>query len=268
MSKQAEMESLLNDWEARSMDCGHGAIGRDGWLYRGDLMEGEHYRARNTGNEVESWLAADKRLLILTKDVNDVAWDIRQETGLTGSSPDDIQVNRSSRFYPNMMRWACAILSHDSDGSIKDYDSAESDIAKLDKSVYNSSPIARVNCKKQAGGGKISSKDLREFITRYKDLLIRQIGILDPNIILCCGTDGNLLIDFVASYCMERFNEKEVTIKPVNKYVYYSPEHDLLVINFCHPSYYGKGERELYELLKDSLTDFKTRYPNSVITRP
>ena len=96
---------LIEEWRDRSLRNGDTAdIAPDGILYRGAFSYDEGYWTRLPGDECNAWERASRRILILTKDLNDAeAWDIRAETGrLNHSGPDNIRI--SAPFYKNLMR--------------------------------------------------------------------------------------------------------------------------------------------------------------------
>ena len=80
--KQLEQQ-ILDEWR-RFAESKHDAeeFSEDGLLWRGLIYYADGSWHRREGNEEELWLNAKRRLLILTKDLNDTeAWNIRQETG-------------------------------------------------------------------------------------------------------------------------------------------------------------------------------------------
>ena len=48
--------------------------------------------------------------------------------------------------------------------------------------------IAIMNLKKQEGEKSISDKTLRCYICRYRDEILEQIKLINPSVIICCGT--------------------------------------------------------------------------------
>jgi hypothetical protein len=48
--------------------------------------------------------------------------------------------------------------------------------------------IAQINVKKYAGGSRTNKQEIREFYNNYKDLLHEQIDIINPDVLIFCGT--------------------------------------------------------------------------------
>ena len=76
-------EGIFEEWRERSRGNGDGTeIAPDGLLYRGAFSYEDGYWSRRPGDEEGRWERAERRVLILTKDLNDEeAWDVRCETG-------------------------------------------------------------------------------------------------------------------------------------------------------------------------------------------
>lgn len=55
------------------------------------------------------------------------------------------------------------------------------------REFFNTHPFALVESKKQPGGPKIDDKTLSAYLSKYSDLLMREIDILNPNVIVCMG---------------------------------------------------------------------------------
>lgn len=80
-------EALQAEWLREAERFGDAdELCADGLLFRGEISNRDGYWHRERGDEEGTWNAAPRRLLILTKDLNDdEAWDIRQETGRTNT---------------------------------------------------------------------------------------------------------------------------------------------------------------------------------------
>ena len=170
MNYTALEDRLFEEWKTRSRQCGDGEeIAPDGLLYRGLFSYADGYWTRRPGDECRRWEQAPRRVLILTKDLNDTeAWDIRCETGRRNfSGPADATV--SAPFYKNLMRWVYGLLTVDRHGNTRPFD--EADRPDTFRPFYDEAPVARVNCKKQPGGSQLTNSALQAFLTRYADLL-------------------------------------------------------------------------------------------------
>lgn len=72
MNYTALEDRLFEEWKTRSRQCGDGEeIAPDGLLYRGLFSYADGYWTRRPGDECRRWEQAPRRVLILTKDLND-----------------------------------------------------------------------------------------------------------------------------------------------------------------------------------------------------
>lgn len=243
--KQLE-DSLFAEWRQRSIDNGDGGeLAPDELLYRGRFVYRDGFWGREPGDEGRIWERAARRVLILTKDLNDdEAWDIRAETGRKNFSGEQ-NVVISAPFIKNLMRWVYGLLTIDADGRAKTF--AEVDRQDVYQPFYDNVPVARVNCKKQVGTSSIAPAVLRAYIERYKDLLQKQIKMYDADILLCCGGSGAIK-DFVAENYL-------TDLVKMNDWVYYSPLTNKLVIDSWHPTYTGDTHEKMYTDMMRNVED-------------
>ncbi len=232
MNDLRKQESILQKlWLDRSIANGDGdELVKDGLLYRGKIYFENRYWHRDSGNEVAQWNEAATKLLILTKDLNDTeAWDICEETGRRNCVAFDY--GKAIPFYKNLRMWSYGLQTL-KDGKAADFERA-SDM-NISGPHYEQAPIARINCKKQCGSSSISDKALNENISRYADLLQRQIALYDADILLCCGCKSgkNVLLNFVRNTYLTDLECVEGT----GNWIYYSPSTRKIAINSYHPS--------------------------------
>lgn len=237
---------LFEEWRRQSIANGDGdEIAPDGLLYRGRFTYNDGYWSREPGDEAATWAQARRRVMILTKDLNDeAAWDLRRETGRKNFSGEDNAIV-SAPFHKNLMRWVYGLLTIDSDGRAKPF--SEIDRQEVYQPFYDRAPVVRINCKKQAGTSSISPAALRAFMERYRALLLRQIGIYDANILLCCGGSGAIK-DFVAMNYL-------TDLVQINGWAYVSPSRKKLVIDSWHPSYTGDTHEKMYTDMMKNVAD-------------
>lgn len=177
-------ELIWTEWKSIADRNGEGdELVRDGLLFRGEIHYGDECWHRRRGNEEEKWQQADRRLLILTKDLNDEeAWDIREETGRLNTVA--FSYERAIPFYKNLRMWSYGLLSTTREG-FPPFEKA-SDMS-LTGPFYETAPIARINCKKQIGSGSLKDSVLMQYLERYAGPLKRQIALYDADLLLCCG---------------------------------------------------------------------------------
>ena len=257
-------EALFEEWQNRILENEPEAdFAPDGMLYRGKIEfndNGVGYKPRTLGNAAQQWDNAPKRLLILTKDLNDNegGWDIRYDTGRVYDAGKFKVRTSLLRFYTNMTLWAYALLDAAEGNPIDVYDMTPS-WDQL-REHYETAPIARVNCKKTVGTEKCPNSLLRDHLKTYGDLLLKQIEMYDADIILCCG-GSNLIKDFVKETYLP---DLEVVID--TDWIYYSKSRNKLVVNSYHPSYPGCTPEHMYESMMGDMGKFINQCPE--FTKP
>lgn len=239
-------DDLYDRWLIMSKDLGDGDnLAPDGLLYRGELhvsTDEDSYWAIKRGDEEKKWETEPKRLLIVTKDLNNIdedgseaeAWDIRVETGLKNDIHNK-DYESCICFYKRLRMWAYGLLNIDKDGNYPSFKEARN--MKNSGPFYMEAPIARINCKKQCGSSSIPDAKLLSFMENYKDLLIENLKIYErADIILCCAGSGiiknfirdNYLTDLIGIPTPNETND--------NYWIYYSPSTKKVIINGWHPS--------------------------------
>lgn len=237
-------KELFNKWLSKSMKLGDGKnLAPDGLLYRGKLVpcrypkDDKCYWEREEGNEEDIWYNSSKRLLIITKDLNNVdekgqiseAWDIRVETGLKNDK-DSVDFESCVCFYKRLRMWAYGLLHMDVEGNYPAYENARN--MKISGCFYLHAPIARINCKKQCGYSSISDSKLQSYLDKYRELLIENLTIYNrADIILCCAGTG-----IIKNFIKDNYLKDLIEVPNTNEWIYYSPSTNKTVINSWHPS--------------------------------
>lgn len=86
--------------------------------------------------------------------------------------------------------------------------------------------MAIMECKKQPGGANLNNKVLLRYFERDWDLIKREIGLLNPDVIICCDKSGIIYNRIVSIF------GKDYDYKTVAKVMSHT-----FVINSYHPSY-------------------------------
>ena len=243
-------EELFARWETAMAANVHKNFVKDGLLYRGGARSekedsGLYVWGTIEGDDDEIWNSAPRRLLIVSKDLNDdVAWDIRTETGYKNTCNDDFDWECVKPFYKRLRAWSYGLLKTDNNGTSPCFD----DAANMDNSApfYLEAPIARMNVKKVCGGGSLADSVLQEHLKDYKDYIIEQLDIYEKaDIILSCSS---AIKDFIKDYYIKdltRYDE-------YGDWVYYSLSTSKILINAFHPSA-RKNDKEMFD---DMMTPF------------
>lgn len=239
-----------------------------GLLFRGNFHLNEpndnkrYTWYRDSGDENIRWCNSCKRLMILTKDLNDdEMWDIRQESGGRAQmSENRIPPEEEIRymgysFYRRLNRWVFGILK-ENQGCYPQFEEIKDKYNMLGH-FYENAPLVRINCKYELGGSSVKDNILEEEMMRNKELLVEQFKLYKANIILCCG---NQILNFVKQYCFKGLN----VIDDTNNRVYYSAEDNVIVINSYHPSVRGRGlnDKWLYEEFMKNIAIGFSKYKN------
>ena len=222
----------------------------DGLMYRGEYIYIDNipYWIKSS-KESEMWDKCPTRVMFLLKDVNargdtaEIADDLRQRAFL----------NTGYRGYKNMTYWLYGILKTIETGCAPDYTFSDAEASKL----FDETPVAYVNCKKQAGGSSCSYSTLLNYIERDKEYLIKEIEILDPDIIMCCAyTESTLnpIFDFVKENIF-------TDLIKVNDWIYYSEKTNKVVIEAYHFVTTKKSNKYLYTKMTKHFEDFIKKYP-------
>ena len=108
--------------------------------------------------------------------------------------------------------------------------------------------ICVVNVKKTSGGHTSKWDELYQMATDDRDLINRQLSICNPDIIICCGTDG---------IYFDAIRQTELIWKCTSRGIWYVEEPDRLVVSYSHPEarvkdcllYYGivDAVKEIYK---------------------
>lgn len=240
------LNKLFNEWEEKSKENGQSGFCRDGLLFRGENWEKDIYRGKSAGDEDALWQQAPKRILFLLKDTNNNPdCDIREfRPGANGTAV---------LHYKNIAYWLFGLLSFDENRVAPDFE--EIDFWNDAFPLFDTTSFAIANCKKESGSSTISNEKLSKHIEDYADFIKQEIEILDPDIIVC-GGGSSIIKDFVKENIY-------TDIERVNSWIYYSKQHNKVVINSYHPSYgYIKGgSKTIYQNMMSAYKEFLDKHP-------
>ena len=164
----------------------------DGLLYK------NHQSIEQTESE---WLHSSKRVLFLLKDQNqksEVKWDEDIRYWLKdreSDRPQDLENKSKNRTLTNSfikclayLLWGIIKADNENDWWYEEVEMHHDEVVEL----FNTLPFAFVECKKTPGEGSLSPSILKRHLRDYGSLLKQEIEILNPNIIVCKGVDGNM----------------------------------------------------------------------------
>lgn len=261
MSSIKEREKQL--FEKWREEIGEEFCVNGGLQFRGDFFLGEPYDDfcywnRREGDEEMLWKKSAKRVLILTKDLNEPedTWDIRIESCGRKPVPEkekndpQIQYLNKIGFYRKLKRWVYGIFKSTNVSDIPTFDYVYGNSDELAK-FYEQAPLVRINCKMESGVSTISNNELLSFINRDKKFLIKQVKIYQPNVIICCGNQNG--VNIILNQLVRGIYGDLKVIENTGNWVYYSKDSNVLVIDSYHPSSTINGDEWQYD---EFLTNF------------
>lgn len=222
----------------------------DGIMFRGEIVDYESWRERESGSENEIWTNAPLRILFLTKDQNagsEDAWDVRGEIG-----------KLSYAFYRNLFYQLYGLANTTAKDTIGYDDFCNEDAEEL----YMTFPLARINVKKEAGSSSISNYALEYYLNRDQNFIKEQVTNLDADIIVCCGysesvkDSGNLLLNFLNEKCGYNFVKQAE-----DNWIYFDETRNKLAINNWHLSVRSSSE-SIYNEMITAYKNFLIQYPD------
>lgn len=191
-TKHKELEDLFADWIERMKVNGDASF-----TVNGDVLftkDGIMYQ--NAVSEEQSWKDWDKstkRIMFILKDQNqgnekwpeDIRYWLKDEDSDKESAIKQKKENRElgNSFIKHIayIFWGLTKVDKQNDWQYEDVVKHEEEV----KEFFNTQPFALVECKKQPGEGGLYNKVLRQNLKNYGDLLIKEIEILNPNMIVC-----------------------------------------------------------------------------------
>ena len=237
-----ENEKILNDWRAKSEELHHGDVSSDGVYYKGSLYHNtdSNQMWRYAGKEDEQWSKAKRRILFVSKEPNEVnnAYDMRaiDLTTNTGGS-----LSLGCRFNKNLLRITAGLSTLTKSG-YEPYNKVN-DVAYVNK-IWQDTAIARINLKKHSGGPTTDMNTLFENVDIYKELILKQLHLLSPNIIVCCGGSSKIMKFIIEEFLKE---SPEKLKSETDNWIYYSPSNDVWVIDSYHMNPMGNStDEDLY----------------------
>ncbi|UYZ38010.1 hypothetical protein OD350_10170 [Clostridium beijerinckii] len=186
----------------------------------------------------EHWKLEQYKILYVLKEVNyyEEDFDLREFLKNGGSST-------YWKTWNNIARWTKAIL----EGG--DY---LRNVSKDEKTKWLSR-IAAINLKKVGGKSEADDGEIREYAINDSKELLEQIGLYNPDIIICCGRGNGKNADLLYEnvFQVEGKESKLSTWQPpIEGYNYFyvqldGDEKKIPVVSFYHPQM--RGNHKLFE---------------------
>lgn len=215
--KEKDHELLLDDWQRANHEVGVAGFHRDGIV------------------DLESWSKAPVKLMFVLKETNGEAENIDVRQRIKDAS---IKITgwRKSRVLQRVGRWAFGLLNYQ-DGIIPNYPANDGVIYQSPLSV------AYVNLLKRNGGSVTGSKRLDIAVDRCQDLIRDQIDLINPDIVVLCGTYGPM-----KRHVCQGMQKKSHRVHQDDNRTY---------INAFHPAARNISSKELYAQVMEAYDNFK-----------
>ena len=240
---QEWMESLNND--EKNLFC------KDGLMLKAYKME----------KSIDTlWDELPRKVMFILKDKNTPdgddtrLWLVDAKNGENTRSLCGGDVGKTG-FFPNIARMLFGIFYWEQ----LEYKNFEEFLQKYTKQIidtFNTMPFAFVEAKKLAGYSSIKQQELQKAIDKDGDFLMREIEILNPNIIVCCDAEDTQF-DYIAKRLELQEIDKDGIITIDYKYpkapyfnchLRYYPTQKKAIIKSYHPTRTGKaGDWIIYE---------------------
>lgn len=198
----------------------------------------------------KKWINSEKRIAFLLKDQNqdaneDKRWseDIR---GWLRSEDNTTSRDVSTKFIKNIANVFYGLKNI----GYEDYEQVWFGELKNDKvrEHFNREAFALVECKKEPGSSRITDSVLKKHINRDFLFLQKEIEILNPNIIVCCGRP---IFDFV----IKMFSRDGLCEYGINGNLRFCKEKNTIIMYSGHPS--GRGsQRNFHDIFLQLYRDF------------
>jgi hypothetical protein len=237
-----QLNDLFREWKKESEKNNEPAFCCDGLMYK--------CKSGDPKNEVdeplvdELWDKSKKRIMFLMKDPKEDSGDSR--TWINDGGVRYVTL----KLFKVLAYWLYGL------SNAKNGKTADLETITYEKLVdcFNKIPFAYIESKKQAGKSSVKDAVLSSYISRYRDYLIKQIEILNPNVIICCGKPQ---YDFV----LQLFSGAE----KIDDNIFYHKEKQKLIFNSYHPSYYRgvwNYPETFYKDLMEKYAKFLEKYPD------
>ena len=260
-------QEILNRWKAQFCadksqeseykDCNPADnFAEDGIMNKGDFYLDEDICKRHPcGKENELWTKAPLRVLFLSKEPSNIAWDVRTETFYQkgeGLPPQNNEISES-QFYQNEAVALYGLFHTNIESGIPDYYGItwEQALKFSDEQIF-----ARINCKKEPGSHTSVISNLNQEINKYWMFLSEQIQNIDADVIICSGK----------SYLIHKLNaiyKSSFEQFPSIPCAWYNKKENKLAIDSYHLAYNRRKGADLivYHSILDPYYEFIKQYP-------
>lgn len=193
------------------------------------------------------WDESKRRVMFVLKDKNTPdgddtrLWLLDGKNGEASRNLKGGNVGRTG-FLPNIARMLYGLVV-----DTKGYDDLKGEMDKVVE-VWNAIPFAFIEAKKRAGYSSVEKEEIEAALSKSDGaILMREIEILNPNIIVCCDAEDTQF-DYITRH-FEKLDQDKLVFEykyPRNPYfpccLWYYKSLKKAVIKSYHPTRLGKRE--------------------------
>ena len=107
---------------------------------------------------------------------------------------------------------------------------------RQNREIFAEQPFVILNVKKISGGGKSQWNVIFDYAKKYAKQLQIQIGLYNPDIIICCGSTDNETDEQRMLTIARKYLYPNSDFNKINNFCYYCNEKHILLIDSYHPS--------------------------------
>ena len=141
------------------------------------------------------------------------------------------------RTWNNVARWTQVLLDK----------ASYSDVEDITPAVLSTQlkRVAAINLKKEAGGNR--AERIKEFASKHRCFIKKQIELINPDVIIACGTFPNLKRDVFGDNTRSKDLLSGTSYK---RYDVFINDKKIPIVGFYHPQFNKKNEELVKEMLK------------------
>lgn len=116
---------------------------------------------------------------------------------------------------------------------------------------FNHSPFAFIECKKEPGDSKLNNSTLRHYLQDepHSSFLSKELEILSPNIIVCCGGP-------IFAYCINLYGKEKLRDYGYNGNLKYNKERNIVILYCEHPAKPCTNKENYHNTTLDNFREF------------
>lgn len=268
-----KLNQLFDEWKSSYTSVEQDLFCEDGLVVK--------YKDESSGYDInKEWHNAERKIMFIVKDCPDEESGYDTRRLLVGYENDDKSQQNALRtrtlkgrtcFFKNIAGLLYGLWYMREDYRDKDLnDIIDKDTSSIIQ-AFNDIPFAYVEAKKLTGGRNCPTALLKKFLDRDGAFLAKEIGILHPNIIVCCDPSCNTFNNVVKNYfqgqipCEDdiweyKYPFEDGTVSDFICKLYYYKNEGVLLFQSYHPTKLGKEKWKIREKVLSPFRQFFAKY--------